>query len=45
MAINNSDPSGLQWTFHPASATNPEAYYSGTMEVGATTINLIMVKH
>ena len=33
-----TDPVDFQWTFHPASATNPEAYYSGTMEVGETTI-------
>lgn len=33
-----SDPDDFQWTYHPVSATNPEAYYSGTMEVGETTI-------
>lgn len=31
------DPEDFQWTYHPVSATNPEAYYSGTMEVGDTT--------
>ncbi len=32
-----TDPIEFQWTYHPVSATNPEAYYSGTMEVGDTT--------
>ncbi len=31
------DPEDFHWTYHPVSATNPEAYYSGTMEVGDTT--------
>ena len=31
------DPDDFQWTFHPVSSSNPEAYYSGTMEVGDTT--------
>ena len=31
------DPEDFQWTYHPVSGTNPEAYYSGTMEVGDTT--------
>ncbi|WP_372872397.1 multicopper oxidase domain-containing protein [Shewanella sp.] len=28
------DPEQFEWTFHPASATNPEPYYSGTMVMG-----------
>jgi len=29
-----ADPPTFQWTHHPVSATNPTAYYDGTMEVG-----------
>lgn len=29
-----TDPVEFQWTYHPVSANNPEAYYSGIMEVG-----------
>ena len=32
------NPGQFQWTFHPASATNSEPYYSGVMEVGETTL-------
>jgi len=28
------DPPQFQWTHHPATAKNPEEYYSGTMEIG-----------
>ena len=31
------DPEDFQWTYHPVSANNPEAYYSGTMEVKDST--------
>ena len=34
------DPNDFVWTFHPVTANNPEAYYSGTMEVGEVTLNL-----
>ncbi|MCO4815297.1 MAG: fibronectin type III domain-containing protein [Flavobacteriales bacterium] len=34
------DPQQFQWTFHPISATNPEPYYSGVMEVGETTLTM-----
>lgn len=34
------DPQQFQWTFHPVSATNPEPYYSGVMEVGETTLTM-----
>lgn len=29
-----ADPPQFQWTYHPADESNPEPYYSGTMEVG-----------
>lgn len=29
-----SDPTEFQWTYHPASGTNPQPYYSGTLEIG-----------
>lgn len=35
-----SDPQMFLWTHHPVTASNPEAYYSGTMEIGATTIDV-----
>lgn len=31
------DPADFQWTFHPVGPGVPQAYYSGTMEVGDTT--------
>jgi FtsP/CotA-like multicopper oxidase with cupredoxin domain len=31
------DPPQFQWTYHPVTANNTEAYYSGTMEVGQAT--------
>lgn len=34
------EPVEFQWTYHPVSATNSEAYYSGTMEVGEVTLTL-----
>ncbi len=34
------DPAIFQWTYHPVSATNPEAYYSGELEMGAETFNI-----
>ena len=37
------DPEDFHWTYHPVSATNPEAYYSGTMEVGDTTFTLSLI--
>ena len=39
------NPGQFQWTFHPASATNSEPYYSGVMEVGETTLIITMAKH
>jgi FtsP/CotA-like multicopper oxidase with cupredoxin domain len=35
-----SAPPVFQWTFHPASSTNPESYYSGTLEYGEATLNI-----
>lgn len=32
------DPPQFQWTYHPVSVDNPEAHYSGTMEVGEVTL-------
>jgi FtsP/CotA-like multicopper oxidase with cupredoxin domain len=32
-----SDPVPFQWTYHPVTANNPAAYYSGTLEVGEAT--------
>jgi FtsP/CotA-like multicopper oxidase with cupredoxin domain len=34
------DPPQFQWTYHPASANNPEAYYSGVMEFGLETFEI-----
>lgn len=31
------DPVDFQWTFHPVTANNPQAYYSGVLEVGEET--------
>lgn len=38
--IDIVDPAPFQWTYHPASANNPEPYYSGTMEVGEATFTI-----
>ena len=35
-----NDPELFQWTYHPVSANNPEAYYSGTLEVGEATFTI-----
>jgi FtsP/CotA-like multicopper oxidase with cupredoxin domain len=32
------DPEEFIWTYHPADSNNPEAYYSGIMEVGEVTV-------
>ena len=32
------DPADFVWTYHPATANNLEAYYSGVMEVGEVTL-------
>ena len=32
------DPPQFQWTYHPVGPDNPEAHYSGTMEVGEVTL-------
>ncbi|HEX6198823.1 MAG TPA: multicopper oxidase domain-containing protein, partial [Thermoanaerobaculia bacterium] len=32
-----ADPPIFQWTHHPVSANNPEAYFSGTLEMGEAT--------
>lgn len=34
------DPQEFVWKHHPVTANNPEAYYSGTMEVGEVTLDL-----
>ena len=34
------DPAELQWTYHPVTANNPEAYYSGTLEYGEATFTI-----
>ena len=34
------NPQEFQWTHHPVSANNPQAYYSGVMEVGEETFNI-----
>ena len=31
------DPADFSWTYHPVTAGNPEAYYSGTLEIGEET--------
>ncbi len=31
------DPPTFEWTYHPVTANNPEAYYSGVMEIGEST--------
>ncbi len=33
-----SNPEIFQWTHHPATANNPEEYFSGTMEMGEATL-------
>jgi FtsP/CotA-like multicopper oxidase with cupredoxin domain len=35
-----TDPVMFQWTHHPVSANNPEEYYSGTLEIGAITLDI-----
>lgn len=35
-----TDPPQFQWTYHPASPTNPAPYYSGTLEYGAATFTM-----
>ena len=32
-----TDPEPFIWTYHPVSANNPQAYYSGTMEISEAT--------
>lgn len=34
------EPPQFQWTYHPASPTNPEPYYSGTLEMGEATFTI-----
>ncbi len=34
------DPPVFQWTHHPVSATNPDEYYSGTLEMGEVSLNI-----
>ena len=34
------DPHEFQWDYHPASPDNPEAYYSGTLEMGEATFEI-----
>jgi FtsP/CotA-like multicopper oxidase with cupredoxin domain len=33
-----TDPEIFHWTHHPATANNPEEYFSGTMEIGEATL-------
>ncbi len=35
-----ADPPEFQWTYHPATGSNPEAYYSGTLEYGAASFTI-----
>jgi FtsP/CotA-like multicopper oxidase with cupredoxin domain len=35
-----NDPPLFQWTYHPASADNLNAYYSGTLEMGSATLDI-----
>ena len=35
-----SSPPVFQWTYHPATGNNPEAYYSGTLEYGEVTLTI-----
>lgn len=32
-----TDPLPFLWNYHPVTAENPEAYYSGVMEIGEST--------
>jgi FtsP/CotA-like multicopper oxidase with cupredoxin domain len=34
------EPPQFQWTYHPASADNPQPYYSGTLELGQATFTI-----
>jgi FtsP/CotA-like multicopper oxidase with cupredoxin domain len=34
------DPPQLQWTYHPVSASNPQPYYSATLELGQATFSI-----
>ena len=34
------EPPVFQWTYHPVSADNPEAYYSGELEMDASTFTI-----
>ncbi len=34
------DPPLFQWTYHPVTTNNPEAYYSGTLEMGEATFTI-----
>lgn len=34
------NPPIFQWTHHPVSASNPEAYFSGTLEMGEATFTI-----
>ena len=34
------DPPQFIWTYHPVTANNPEAYYSGVMEIGEATFEI-----
>lgn len=35
-----TDPPQFQWTHHPVSASNLQAYYSGTLEMGESTFSI-----
>ena len=34
------DPANFNWTYHPATAGNPEAYYSGTLQYGEAIFDI-----
>lgn len=34
------DPPQFEWTYHPATAGNPEAYYSGVIEIGEANFSI-----
>jgi suppressor of ftsI len=40
LAATITDPAAFEWTFHPVSASNPEPYYAGTMEIAEATFNI-----
>jgi suppressor of ftsI len=39
-SANITDPELFEWTYHPSSETNGDAYYSGTMEIAEATFTI-----